>query len=118
VKAQTEGFDYVHVLPNFDSKNDVKAWFLYDFNITGPLDKNQILAIPHETKGFLVSLKTGTSVLLIFNRIFTPRAKWIDSAKKYCSMYSWGSLEQIRQVMYQNKRRDSFWKVASHWIHG
>jgi hypothetical protein len=48
VKAQTEGFDYVHVLPNFDSKNDVKAWFLYDFNFTGPLDKNQILAIPHE----------------------------------------------------------------------
>jgi hypothetical protein len=38
----------MHFLPNCDSGDSVNAWFLYDFNITGPLDKGQVLAIPHE----------------------------------------------------------------------
>jgi hypothetical protein len=42
------GFDMVHVLPNFDSKNAVRAWFLYDFNVREPLDKVDVLEIPHQ----------------------------------------------------------------------
>jgi hypothetical protein len=42
------GYDFMHVLPNFDSSNAVNAWFLYDFNVTGPLDKEEVLTIPHE----------------------------------------------------------------------
>lgn len=34
------GFDFVHILPNFDSKNPLKAWFLFHFNATEPLDKS------------------------------------------------------------------------------
>jgi hypothetical protein len=45
---QDECHDAMHFLPNCDSEKNVKAWFLYDFNVTGPLDKVQVLAIPHE----------------------------------------------------------------------
>ncbi|KAH8719337.1 hypothetical protein GQ44DRAFT_775471 [Phaeosphaeriaceae sp. PMI808] len=45
---QDECHDAMHFLPNCDSEDNVNAWFLYDFNVTGPLDKGQILAIPHE----------------------------------------------------------------------
>jgi hypothetical protein len=38
----------MHFLPNCDSENNVNAWFLYDFNVTGPLDKGQVSPIPHE----------------------------------------------------------------------
>lgn len=48
IKIQAGGYDAVHLLPNFDSCNSVKAWFLYDFNVTSRLDKKQILMIPHE----------------------------------------------------------------------
>jgi hypothetical protein len=43
-----ECHDAMHFLPNCDSENNVNAWFLYDFNVTGPLDKGQVSAIPHE----------------------------------------------------------------------
>jgi hypothetical protein len=43
------GIDFVHVLPNFDSKNPVNAWFLFDFNATEQIDKSQIsTTIPHK----------------------------------------------------------------------
>jgi hypothetical protein len=45
---QAECHDAEHCLPNFDSENDVKAWFLYDFNVTGPLDKTEVLKISHK----------------------------------------------------------------------
>jgi hypothetical protein len=32
---QAKCHDADHCLPNFDSENDVKAWFLYDFNVKG-----------------------------------------------------------------------------------
>jgi hypothetical protein len=38
------GFDFVHILPNFDSENAVKAWFLFDFNATEAVDKPQLRA--------------------------------------------------------------------------
>ncbi len=47
-KVQAGGYDAMHFLPCFDSGNAVGAWFLYDFNVTGPLDKEEVLTIPHE----------------------------------------------------------------------
>ena len=45
---QDECHDAMHFLPNFDSKDHVNAWFLFDFNVTGPLDKGEVLTIPHK----------------------------------------------------------------------
>lgn len=48
IKVQAGGYDAMHFLPNFDSGNTVRAWFLYDFNVTAPLNKEEVLVIPHE----------------------------------------------------------------------
>lgn len=45
---KAERHDAEHCLPNFDSENDVRAWFLYDFNVTGPVDKAEVTKIPHK----------------------------------------------------------------------
>ena len=45
---QDECHDAMHFLPNFDSENDVRAWFIYDFNVTGSLERAQILEIQHK----------------------------------------------------------------------
>lgn len=45
---QDECHDAVHFLPNFDSENNLRAWFLYDFNVMGSLDRGQILEIQHK----------------------------------------------------------------------
>lgn len=39
--------DADHCLPFFDSQNDVRAWFLHDFNVTGPLDKTEVVKVAH-----------------------------------------------------------------------
>lgn len=44
---EAECHDADHYLPSCDSANDVKAWFIYDFNVTGPLDKAELMKIPH-----------------------------------------------------------------------
>ncbi|KAH6716265.1 hypothetical protein BKA61DRAFT_479327 [Leptodontidium sp. MPI-SDFR-AT-0119] len=77
---QAECHDAVHFLPNFDSENDVRAWFIYDFNVTGSLERAQILEIQHRVYH---STRQGES-------IFTPRERWMVEARKYCSMYTWG----------------------------
>ncbi len=45
---QDECHDAMHFLPKCDSENKVNAWFLYDFNVTGSLDKGEVLTIRHE----------------------------------------------------------------------
>ena len=45
---QDECHDAMHLLPKFDSENEVKAWFLYDFNVTGPLGRREVFTIRHE----------------------------------------------------------------------
>ncbi|KAH7317667.1 hypothetical protein BKA65DRAFT_541701 [Rhexocercosporidium sp. MPI-PUGE-AT-0058] len=69
--------DAMHFLPNFDSENDVKAWFIYDFNVTKPLSKEEILAVPH-------AVYHATRQGDIW--IFTPRERWIVEARRH-----WGS---------------------------
>jgi len=45
---QDECHDAMHFLPNSDSENNTKEWFLYDFNVTGPLIREEVLTILHE----------------------------------------------------------------------
>ncbi|KAH6706279.1 hypothetical protein BKA61DRAFT_697916 [Leptodontidium sp. MPI-SDFR-AT-0119] len=78
---QDECHDAMYFLPNFDSENDVKAWFLYDFNVMHPLSKEEVLTIQHEV--YHATWKGDTW-------IFTPRKQWNDEARRYCSMYTWG----------------------------
>ena len=48
-ERHTGGFDFVHILPNFDSANPVNAWFLFDFDAEKHVDMLQISAsIPHK----------------------------------------------------------------------
>ncbi|KAH7317361.1 hypothetical protein BKA65DRAFT_557563 [Rhexocercosporidium sp. MPI-PUGE-AT-0058] len=78
---QDECHDAMHFLPNFDSENDVKAWFVYDFNVTRPLSKEEVLTIQHNV--YHATRREDTW-------IFTPRQQWNEEAKRYCSMYKWG----------------------------
>lgn len=46
-RVRLSGFDCVHYLPGFDSDHDIQRWFLYDLNVVTPLDKQEVLSIPH-----------------------------------------------------------------------
>jgi hypothetical protein len=42
------GYDHPHIPGDFDSDKLLKRWFIYDFNVEGPLTKEQTSAMPHE----------------------------------------------------------------------
>ena len=42
------GYDHPHIPADFDSEKPLKRWFIYDFNVKGPLTKDQTLELPHE----------------------------------------------------------------------
>lgn len=39
------GFDAVHIPPSFDSENNVKVWFMFDFGVKGPITREELLQI-------------------------------------------------------------------------
>jgi len=51
IQVQQGGYDAMHFLPGFDSvirnDEDISRYFLYDFNVTGRLDKKELLGIEH-----------------------------------------------------------------------
>jgi hypothetical protein len=47
-KPSLSGYDHPHIPGDFDSDKPLKRWFIYDFNVEGPLTKEQTLALPHE----------------------------------------------------------------------
>jgi hypothetical protein len=47
-KPSFAGYDHPHIPGDFDSDKPLKRWFIYDFNVEGPLTKEQTLALPHE----------------------------------------------------------------------
>jgi hypothetical protein len=47
-KPSLSGYDHPHIPGDFDSDEPLKRWFIYDFNVEGPLTKEQTLALPHE----------------------------------------------------------------------
>ncbi|KAG9243543.1 hypothetical protein BJ878DRAFT_423360, partial [Calycina marina] len=61
----------------------VKAWFIVDFNVVAPLEKEELLTIPHEV--YLATRHDNSWM-------FTLRKGWINKAKQYCSTYRWGGL--------------------------
>jgi len=77
----------MHFLPGFDSaiRNDenISRYFIYDFNVTGRLDKEELLGIEHK---FYLATRIGDSW------IFTPREEWINSSRSYASRYVWGGV--------------------------
>ncbi|EKD15646.1 hypothetical protein MBM_06274 [Drepanopeziza brunnea f. sp. 'multigermtubi' MB_m1] len=103
---QAECHDATHILPNLDAPNEGRAWFMYDFNVVGPLSKQEILAIPHSVyhatrrgDSWYVSTwrwitdeqkSLGLTVYVRVHRVFTPRDSWVPEARKYCAMYPWG----------------------------
>jgi hypothetical protein len=44
---QVSGYDNIYIPPGFDSDQPVKRWFIYDLNVTGTLEDDELLAIPH-----------------------------------------------------------------------
>lgn len=47
-RYDSDVFDAVHCLPGFDSKEDVKSWFLYDFGVSAGVDDAVLEQIPTE----------------------------------------------------------------------
>jgi hypothetical protein len=41
-------YDGMHIPEGVDSVLPVKRWFIYDINVRGPLDREQLLDIPHQ----------------------------------------------------------------------
>ncbi|KAG4439251.1 hypothetical protein IFR05_005289 [Cadophora sp. M221] len=90
-----ECHDSEHLLPNFDSENAVRAWFLINFNVKGPLSKEEVLALPHEV--YHASRQQDAWV-------FIPRETWIDSARKYCSIAGQDQfiLKDVPEAIFSN----------------
>jgi hypothetical protein len=42
------GIDATHILPGFESEEDTKGWFMYNFGVNEYIDKSQLVHIPHE----------------------------------------------------------------------
>ncbi|KAF1821981.1 uncharacterized protein K489DRAFT_380725 [Dissoconium aciculare CBS 342.82] len=42
------GRDHVTIPPGFDSENDVKRWFIFDFNVKGLVRRSDLRQIRHE----------------------------------------------------------------------
>ncbi|KAF4629659.1 hypothetical protein G7Y89_g8486 [Cudoniella acicularis] len=87
IQVQQGGYDAMHFLPGFDSaiRNDenISRYFIYDFNVTGRLDKEELLGIEHK---FYLATRIGDSW------IFTPREGWVNSSRSYASRYVWGGV--------------------------
>lgn len=47
-KPSLLGYDHPHIPGEFDSEQPLKRWFIYDFNVEGPLTEEQTLALPHD----------------------------------------------------------------------
>jgi hypothetical protein len=62
IQVQQGGYDAMHFLPGFDSavRNDenISRYFIYDFNVTGRLDKEELLGIEHK---FYLATRIGDS---------------------------------------------------------
>ncbi|RMZ67686.1 hypothetical protein GMOD_00001646 [Pyrenophora seminiperda CCB06] len=79
-------YDGMHIPDEFYSELPVKRWFIYDINVQGHLDREQLLDIPH--KVFLASKGGGEELT------FIPRDIWIEKAKSYCKSWFWGGRQE------------------------
>ena len=44
---QGSSYDHVHIPCDFDSDQPIRRYFIYDLNITGTLQKEELLQLPH-----------------------------------------------------------------------
>jgi hypothetical protein len=44
---QGSSYNYVHIPCGFDSDQPIRRYFIYDLNITGTLQKEELLQLPH-----------------------------------------------------------------------
>ncbi|KAH9210104.1 hypothetical protein DL95DRAFT_14687 [Leptodontidium sp. 2 PMI_412] len=106
IQVQQGGYDAMHFLPGFDSAaqddENISKYLMYDFNVTRRLDKEEIPGIEHKfylatrvRDAYLRSKKkinSGHGLVLIHNRIFTPRERWVNSSRSYAPHYVWGGV--------------------------
>ncbi|KAI2630351.1 hypothetical protein GGS26DRAFT_107427 [Hypomontagnella submonticulosa] len=83
LKAPKDGppHDEMHFLPGCDSPDPVSAWFIYDLNYVGDVNKEELRKIPHDV--YLASLVEGEWK-------FISRHNWVDGARERCLIYPWG----------------------------
>lgn len=83
---QPSGYDHVHIPADFDSVKPVKRWFIFDLNVRGELEADEVARVPHSV---YLGSRQGDKW------IFIPRPQWIESAKLRANSYTWGGrLEQ------------------------
>ncbi|KAF2867045.1 hypothetical protein BDV95DRAFT_583451 [Massariosphaeria phaeospora] len=85
-KIHSDGYDACHIPANFDSRQALSVYFLFDLGVKGPLPAGDALQIPRFV--YLASRAQGT-----WN--FIPRPRAIEKVKERMQNYPWGgSIEQ------------------------
>ena len=69
----TDGFDSIHIPPNFDSANNIRVWFLIDVGVKEYIPPAEVVNLPHEV--YRISLDTSS------NQCYTPG----DIASESCA---------------------------------
>lgn len=84
------GVDAIHVLPNFDSPNDVKAYFLTDVGVIEGDDQPDVASIPFEV--YRAAYDTTNE------RWCVPQSRAMNntkSSKDVCTKGCWAELSEI-----------------------
>ncbi|KAM0706868.1 hypothetical protein Q7P35_006198 [Cladosporium inversicolor] len=84
------GVDEVHVLPNYDSPNDIKAYFLTDVGVEEGADKIDLASIPFE-----VYRATYDNTRQQWTFVQRPAD---EKYRQYCARYAW-----VRDSMKNHK---------------
>ncbi|KAF2653135.1 hypothetical protein K491DRAFT_694949 [Lophiostoma macrostomum CBS 122681] len=63
-EPRLSGYDHPHIPGEFDSEQPLKRWFIYDFNVEGPLTNEQTWSLPHDV--YLASRQSK-------NWVFVPK---------------------------------------------
>ena len=104
MQQNVHGFDAVHLLPNFDSENDVKGWFLYDFGVDRYMDRAELTQTQHQmylahfderSHDWCISLMLLLQVhaLANTNRTFILRELSSKYIQYFSALYKWGGTE-------------------------
>lgn len=78
-RPQDTPHDELHFLPGCDSRKPIKGYFIYDFNYTKELTRDELQQVQHDV--YYAHLLNG-------EWIFVKRP--VAGYKKYCLMFPWG----------------------------
>jgi hypothetical protein len=89
-------FDDLHIPPGFDSEEDVKRWFIYDFGVEGRVDPSEYTRIPHECyrgcqleDGSLCVAHKAEAIATDESRKFVPYPHTQEALIKQTKSYRW-----------------------------